>query len=35
MERRRMDIWFQWGNQKEKDHYEDPDIGGSIILRWI
>jgi hypothetical protein len=23
------------GNQKERDHYEDLDIGGMIIIRWI
>ena len=24
-----------WGNLKERDHLEDPDIDGRIILRWI
>jgi hypothetical protein len=23
------------GSQKERDHYEDQDIGGWIILKWI
>jgi hypothetical protein len=23
---------FRWGNQKDTDHYEHPDINGSIIL---
>jgi hypothetical protein len=22
-------------SQKERDHYEDQDVGGSIILKWI
>jgi hypothetical protein len=26
-------LW--WGSQKEREHYEDQDIGGWIILRWI
>jgi hypothetical protein len=26
---------FWWGNQKERDHWEDPGIDGRIILRWI
>ena len=26
-------IWL--GNLKEKYHFEDPDIDGRIILRWI
>jgi hypothetical protein len=24
-----------WGNQRERDHWEDQDVGGGIILRWI
>jgi hypothetical protein len=24
-----------WGNQKERDHWGDQDVGGRIILRWI
>jgi hypothetical protein len=27
--------WFWWGNRRERDHLEDPDIDGRIILRWI
>jgi hypothetical protein len=23
------------GKQKDRDHYEDKDIGGKILLRWI
>jgi len=26
---------FWWGNLRERDHLEDPDIYGRIILRWI
>ena len=24
-----------WGNLRERDNLEDPDIDGRIILRWI
>jgi hypothetical protein len=27
--------WLWWGNLRERDHLEDPDVDGSIILRWI
>ena len=26
---------FWWGNRRERDHCEDPDADGRIILRWI
>jgi hypothetical protein len=26
---------FWWGNLRETDHLEDPDIDGRIILRWF
>jgi len=26
---------FWWGNLRERDHLEDPDIDGRIILNWI
>jgi hypothetical protein len=26
---------FCWGNLRERDHLEDPDVDGRIILRWI
>ena len=26
---------FWLGNLRERDHWEDPDIDGRIILRWI
>jgi hypothetical protein len=30
-----MDTGFRWKSQKERDHYEDLDIGERIILRYI
>jgi hypothetical protein len=32
MDRRRMGLGFLWESQKERDHYEDLDAGGKIIL---
>ena len=26
---------FWWGNLRERDHLEDPDVDGSIIFIWI
>ena len=26
---------FWWGNLRERDHLEEPDVDGNIILRWI
>ena len=26
---------FWWGNQRERDHWGDPDVDGRIILRYI
>ena len=26
---------FWWRNLRERDHWGDPDLNGSIILRWI
>jgi len=26
---------FWWGNLRERDHLEDPDVDERIILRWI
>ena len=25
---------FWWGNLRERDHLENPGVGGRIILRW-
>jgi hypothetical protein len=33
MGRRGMHIGYWWENQKERDHYEDQDVGGWIILK--
>jgi hypothetical protein len=30
-----MYVGFWWESQKERDYYEDQDIGGWIILKWI
>jgi hypothetical protein len=26
---------FWWGNLRDRDNSEDPDVDGKIILRWI
>jgi hypothetical protein len=26
---------YWWESQKEKDHWEDQDVGGWTILKWI
>jgi hypothetical protein len=28
-------IGFWWGNLRERDHWEDPGVGGRIMLRGI
>ena len=30
-----MHTRFWWGNLRERDHLEDSDVGGKVILRWI
>jgi hypothetical protein len=30
-----MYVGYWWESQKERDHQEDEDIGGWIILIWI
>jgi hypothetical protein len=26
---------FWWGNQRERDHFEDAAVDGRMILKWI
>jgi hypothetical protein len=35
MKGRRTHIGCWWENLRERDHYENKDMGGWIILRWI
>jgi hypothetical protein len=35
MERRGMHMGYWWESQKERDCYEDHDVGWWIILKWI
>jgi hypothetical protein len=35
MGRRGMHIGYWWENQKERDHWEDRDVGGWTIFKWI
>jgi hypothetical protein len=35
MGRREACKGFWWGNLRERDHLEDPGVGGRIILEWI
>jgi hypothetical protein len=28
-------VGFWWGKLRERDHFEDPGLGGRIILKWI
>jgi hypothetical protein len=30
-----MHIGYWWESQKKRDHYEDQDVGGWTILKWI
>jgi hypothetical protein len=34
-EGRGMHIGYWWERQKERDHWEDQDVGGWTILKWI
>jgi hypothetical protein len=33
--RRGMHIGYWWESKKERDHWEDQDVGGWTILKWI
>jgi hypothetical protein len=35
MGRRGMHIRYWWESQKERAHWEEQDVGGMTILRWI
>jgi hypothetical protein len=35
VERRGIHIGYWWEIQKGKDHWEDQDVGGWTILKWI
>jgi hypothetical protein len=35
MGRRGTFIGFWWEIQEERDHYEDSDVGGRTIFKWI
>jgi hypothetical protein len=30
-----MHIGYRWESQKERDHWENQDVGGWTILKWI
>jgi hypothetical protein len=30
-----MHIGYLWERQKERDHWEDEDVDGCVILKWI
>jgi hypothetical protein len=30
-----MHIGYWWESQKKRDHWEDQDVGGQTILKWI
>jgi hypothetical protein len=33
--RREMYIGYWWESQKERDHWDDQDVGGWAVLKWI
>jgi len=35
MGRREVYTGFWWGNLRERNHLEDADVDGTIILKWI
>jgi hypothetical protein len=30
-----MHMGYWWESQKERDHLDDKDVGGWIILKWV
>jgi hypothetical protein len=30
-----MHVDFWWKRQNERDHYENAEVGGRIILKWV
>jgi hypothetical protein len=30
-----MSIGYWWESQKDRDHWEEQDVGGQTILNWI
>jgi hypothetical protein len=30
-----MNVGFSWESQKERDHWEDLDVGGKVVLKLI
>jgi hypothetical protein len=30
-----MHVGYWWGNRKEGDHWEDQDVRGWTVLKWI
>jgi hypothetical protein len=35
MGRKGINIGYWWVSQKERYHWEDQDVGGCTILKWI
>jgi hypothetical protein len=35
MGRRGLHVGYWWESQKVRDHWEDQDVGGRTILKWI
>jgi hypothetical protein len=35
MGRRGMHVEYWWESKKERDYYEQQDVGGGITLKWI